>query len=234
MLVALSYYMLGYILVTDRAPWPAFAGVVSMIVLAQFIAKLDMSLSQGRQLAINVFLIAGPVFACIACYKWGQGKLGKVVSYTLAPAAFFSHGIMLLILTWSCQLQETRGAGKLPTAFKQILYLDVFGWISRKSADAEEDEISVPLMAPASTATVASGEVLAPTRAPNICANSPDLPRETCEVGYYAMDFLEPVAEGDEAEDEEVPTPGVRKRCGDPGLQAVVYDSNTGQNVPMR
>jgi hypothetical protein len=182
LIVCLCYYLLGYILVTDRAPWPAFAGIIVMIALSQIIAKLDMSLSQGRQLAVNIFIVAGPVFSCIACYHWGRGKAGRVVSDCLSPLAFFSHGILVLCLTWFVRLKETHGGGMLPVAFKHILFLDVFGWISRiRSCDSE------------------------------------------------SVSALQPPPAGQTPESADSGETGVRT-----GLQAVVYNSSVGHNVPKR
>jgi hypothetical protein len=247
MLVALSYFILGNDLVEDKAPWPAFTGVIIMIILSQTVAKLDMSLSQGKQLVINLCVVGGPFFACLACYHYGIGKWGRMVSKNLAPAAFFWHGLLILCLTWFSRLEETRGdCGLLPTAFKQILYLDVFGWVTRK---LPEDDLVRPLqlddesVPPASDGPVPSYVLAASlpermSRQESILSAHASL--EVPEVGYYAMDYMDATATDpqtvhESTDDNERSRTGEasvlshRIRSVDPALRARASLSNSFQ-----
>lgn len=261
LMLAMSYYILGYVLVQASAPWPAFAGVVALVGLAQIIAVLDMSIGKTQQFIITVLVVSGPSFACVACYHWNTqfqfGPAAMLVCSFLAPAAFLSHGALVLFLSYSCRLKETIGGGLLPTSFKKVLYLDVFGWTSRKTYDEQSGFVQpfhMPAQEPAAVGRTAS-KVLE-SIAGRLRSGSDEDPmkadlesnQESTDINHYALDYMEPPRKGrdlltggseggsdDEAE-VAVPLPSgtTTKQCvGNPALQAVSYDAGTGQSFPM-
>jgi len=225
LMLAMSYYILAYVLVQARAPCAAFAGVVSLIGLAQVLAALDMALPRAEQTMITLLIISGPFFACVACYHWGYqfGAFGSVIYKALAPAAFISHGLLVLVLCYSC---HPKGQGFLPTAFGRVLYLDVFGWTSRFSKDEESAEPPLPPALPVQ-------ELLAPSVVAEVV-------RKHAETGPNEIDpKLASILEGwhdsdEEAEGEVANVAGMaRKQVDTPALKTITYDPTTGHAFPV-
>jgi hypothetical protein len=263
LMLALSYYILGYVLVQTRSPGAAFAGVAALVGLTQVIAILDMTLPQAHRFIITCLTIAGPGFSCVACYQWGNqfGVVGERFARGLAPGAFLSHGMLVLFLSYSCRVRETRGGGLLPLAFNHLLYLDVFGWTSRWHKEEE------PAAAPALTSSSAGPEAPAQVPAnPVASAKSVASPRASAQedsspraephrdVNYYALEYLDiarqttvdpewllaGLPEGCEETDDEsdhvaasTTARTVERHTGGPALQTVSYDAETGQAMSV-
>lgn len=130
LILAMTYYILGYVLLQVGNVAAAFAGTIALLMLAQSIAHLDMDLTRTQRFMINTVLSVGPLVACISMYRWASGThLGRVTGQVLIPVAFVMHGTFVWLLTSFCKVQKQDGA-MLPTAFKSVLFLDVFGWIA--------------------------------------------------------------------------------------------------------
>merc|ERR1719253_960555 len=96
-------------------------------------------------------IIIGPGFACLATYHWSYqlGAAGASLSKMLAPLAFASHGVLVLFLAYTCDLKQTKSGAMVPLSFKNVLYLDVFGWIRDKeevATAAEQLPLAEPLL----------------------------------------------------------------------------------------
>mmetsp|Transcript_45571 Transcript_45571/g.132061 ORF Transcript_45571/g.132061 Transcript_45571/m.132061 type:complete len:934 (-) Transcript_45571:225-3026(-) len=136
LLLALSYYMLGYILVEVGCRTSATYGVVLLCVLAEAMAKLDMSLSIWQLRQIQFLLAFGPIMSLVASYRWTMHSWESYwFAETLIVASFLSHGILLALMIRFCVIKPQENGTMLPTAFRGVLYLDVFGWLKASQAE---------------------------------------------------------------------------------------------------
>mmetsp|Transcript_142855 Transcript_142855/g.247569 ORF Transcript_142855/g.247569 Transcript_142855/m.247569 type:complete len:903 (-) Transcript_142855:147-2855(-) len=125
---ALSYYVLGYVLISNHAVIAAWLAVVLFVAIACGLIRLDMSLTKGEWLLSCMCCIVGPFCMAIATRQWakiGDSALTKVLS----PIAYFSHLCWMLLLLHISKIDEQKGGVMLPIGFRSVMYLDVFGWI---------------------------------------------------------------------------------------------------------
>lgn len=140
LLLALTYYMLGYILVEAGCRTAATYGVVLLVVLAEALARLDMSLKVWQLRAIQFLLAYGPMMSCIAAYHWSLSNFESVrLAEGLVISAFVAHGILLALIVLFCRIQPQNNGTLLPLAFRSVLYLDVFGWVKQGGAADSAD-----------------------------------------------------------------------------------------------
>mmetsp|Transcript_7397 Transcript_7397/g.13721 ORF Transcript_7397/g.13721 Transcript_7397/m.13721 type:complete len:976 (+) Transcript_7397:128-3055(+) len=239
LMLAMSYFILGYVLIHIRAPFAAFGGVFILMGSAVAIANLDMSLPKEKQFVILGLLIAGPTLSCLATYHWGQtSELGEQIGRVLAPGAFFSHGLLVMLLTYFCRIRETTTGGMMPTAFRISLYLDIFGWLKEDFEEEEEEVTDGRLTRLMSTGSVASVGEMSRQTSPVLSetattAPSPEAVQESAiekdKVGYYAMDYMDSPSD-EEPQDAES---AVRRRAR-PALSSVAYDPASGLPIPTR
>lgn len=141
LLLALTYYMLGYILVEAGCRTAATYGVVLLVVLAEALARLDMSLKVWQLRAIQFLLAYGPMMSCIAAYHWSLSNFESVrLAEGLVISAFAAHGILLALIVVFCRIQPQNNGTLLPHAFRSVLYLDVFGWVKQGGAADSADK----------------------------------------------------------------------------------------------
>mmetsp|Transcript_25570 Transcript_25570/g.52481 ORF Transcript_25570/g.52481 Transcript_25570/m.52481 type:complete len:926 (+) Transcript_25570:132-2909(+) len=171
LILALTYYLLGYVSVQAGVKTAACFGVAVLTILSHTTAQLDMSLSRYQWWLLVTFLNAGPTLACIATFHWTapdksnafSSFIGANLAELLITIAFLSHGLQLALMLKLSQVQEQ---SMLPTAFRSVLYCDVFGWMTterfvkrasqsvlpsalraaRCTIDQEDDEVSKPAL----------------------------------------------------------------------------------------
>jgi len=135
LLLALTYYMLGYILVEAGCRTAATYGVILLVVLAEALARLDMSLKVWQLRTIQFLLAYGPMISCIAAYHWSLSNFESArLAEGLVISAFAAHGILLGLIVMFCRIQPQNNGTLLPHAFRSVLYLDVFGWVKQTGA----------------------------------------------------------------------------------------------------
>lgn len=135
LMLAMSYFILGYVMCQVQCPAAAFAAVLCLIGTMEVVARIDLTLPTGQQRVIQFLLAFGPVVSCIAAYEWGLGyDATERIAQGLAPLAFLSHGVVLALMTFFLRVAEQQNGAMLPLAFQGVLYLDVFGWIHEKGS----------------------------------------------------------------------------------------------------
>lgn len=138
LMLAISYYILGYACIEVKAPMAGFGGVLILMGGALILAFLDLSLPPGQRNLIFGLLLIGPIISCLAAWNAARGtEVSKRVAECLAPVAFFAHGIVIALLAMVLRVREQENGAMLPLAYQGVLYLDVFGWVSHKSAVEE-------------------------------------------------------------------------------------------------
>lgn len=130
LLLAMSYYILGYILVEVGCRTAATYGVILLTVMADTIMRLDMSLKDWQLRAMRLLLVLGPTMSCLAAYHWSSGSyVGIRTAEGYIVVSFLSHGLYLGLMTMLCRIKQQDNGTMLPVAFRSVLYLDVFGWL---------------------------------------------------------------------------------------------------------
>lgn len=149
LMLAMSYYILGYAMLQVQAPVAAIAGVIILMGCSEIIARIDLTLPVWDQRLITALLVFGPTVACLASYHYVQNQdMTTRIAECLAPVAFISHGIVIALMTLVLSVREQENGAMLPLAFQGVLYLDVFGWVSHKRARDAHDPEKLPLRSP--------------------------------------------------------------------------------------
>eukprot|EP00927_Polykrikos_kofoidii_P008242 TRINITY_DN13415_c0_g1_i1.p1 TRINITY_DN13415_c0_g1~~TRINITY_DN13415_c0_g1_i1.p1 ORF type:complete len:1016 (-),score=143.05 TRINITY_DN13415_c0_g1_i1:106-3153(-) len=137
LLLAMSYYVLGYVLVQDGCRSAATYGVILLTSMAVSITKMDMTLPAWESIGLQLLLFFVPTMSCVATYHWSTNSpFGLRVAEMLIVIAFFSHSVFLGLMTMFARITPQENGTLLPVAFRSVLYLDAFGW-SRNSHDLE-------------------------------------------------------------------------------------------------
>jgi len=256
LLLAMSYFIIGYVRVQVNAPVVAFAAMATLVCMSEVIAHIDLTLRVKEQRVIQVLLILGPAVSCAAAFDWEEEQDGLANNFDegLACIAFFSHGLVLALMTLFLRVVEQENGAMLPLAFQGVLYLDPFGWIRQSDelpprsakgtildADQDLDPIEEEELGP-------TEEELEAQRAKvhdhAIQWHREELKRNKSKgvedtLSFYAMDYVGPCArEKDRAEEQELEASHIgehmdKRRVSKPSAAAVRYDDG-GIGVPMR
>mmetsp|Transcript_67341 Transcript_67341/g.161457 ORF Transcript_67341/g.161457 Transcript_67341/m.161457 type:complete len:922 (-) Transcript_67341:110-2875(-) len=141
LLLAIAYYLLGYIFVEVGVRSSAFLGVAVLVIMQEALTRLDMSLSAWQLHIVQFLLFVGPLFTCLASYFWSRGTdRGLDIAGGLIPFAFLCHGLYILTMTRMCRIQEQSNGAMLPMALGSVLFLDVFGHMKSEDIDSEDSE----------------------------------------------------------------------------------------------
>mmetsp|Transcript_4006 Transcript_4006/g.9335 ORF Transcript_4006/g.9335 Transcript_4006/m.9335 type:complete len:956 (-) Transcript_4006:123-2990(-) len=131
LLLAMSYYVLGYVLVEVGCRTAACYGVILLTAMAEMMVRLDMSLSLWELRIVQLVLAFGPTMSCLAAFHWArQSQMGVSAAQSMVSVAFVAHGLYMGIMAKLCRIKQQDNGTMLPTAFRSVLYLDVFGWLS--------------------------------------------------------------------------------------------------------
>lgn len=126
LLMAMNYYMLGYLLVQVECKTAAVFGVILFTMMANTIVKLDMTLAPMQLRLVQFLLVFGPVCACASALLWADFE--NHAAEFVVPIAFISHGLYFALVAAFCRIRIAENGAWLPVAFRSVLYLDVFSW----------------------------------------------------------------------------------------------------------
>mmetsp|Transcript_130038 Transcript_130038/g.404506 ORF Transcript_130038/g.404506 Transcript_130038/m.404506 type:complete len:806 (+) Transcript_130038:429-2846(+) len=246
LMLAMSYYILGYALTQVHAPIPAFAGVIVLMCAAEVVAQIDLTLPVVQQRLIQILLAVGPGISCLAGWHWShKHELALRIAECLAPVAFFAHGIVIALLAMILRVREQENGAMLPLAFQGVLYLDVFGWVPHSVATPMSGgPDTAARAAPSRLSTLtASLDAWRPGRRLSSLSSSRNLrtvQEEPGDVGWYAIDYLDEAPGGgkrpvSQAEDGELDVESGNGTAGHamPAVDCVVYGDD-GRPVPTR
>mmetsp|Transcript_16720 Transcript_16720/g.35488 ORF Transcript_16720/g.35488 Transcript_16720/m.35488 type:complete len:907 (-) Transcript_16720:136-2856(-) len=138
LVTALAYYVLGYVLISNHAVVAAWLVVLLFMAILAALIRLDMSLTTFEYRVAVILVISGPVLMAVACEQWTRhtARLGPWV--WLTPIAFAMHALWLTFLLYISKVSEQQGGAYLPTGFRSVMYIDVFGWIKRHQAQLQQ------------------------------------------------------------------------------------------------
>lgn len=151
LITAMAYYVLAYVLIANRAVIAAFLAVGLFMAIAAALIRLDMSLTAMEYRTAVVLVVSGPALTAFGCERWLRDKNHADADLeidAMMPLVYVFHATWLLFLLYISKVREQNGGALLPTGFRSVMYIDVFGWI--KKADRgnrittdDEDESAI-------------------------------------------------------------------------------------------
>lgn len=138
----LSYYVVGYVLMMHHAVVAAWLACLLFISMSWAVFRIDMSLTVGEYFAAW-FLKSVPPLLILTCATLWVMDRGALAIQILAPTAYLVQTGWFLFLMRICKVVEQKNGVMLPTGYRAILYIDVFGWIKRPvgaSAASQQDD----------------------------------------------------------------------------------------------
>jgi hypothetical protein len=139
LITALSYYVLGYVLISNHAIIASWLAVVLFMAIACALIRLDMSLTAWEYRGCVFLVVCGPVSLAICSRDWALHGTDLLVKI-LVPIAYLSQTLWLSFIINITNVKEFKVSSRsnaneeesgvrLPTGFRSVLYIDVFGWI---------------------------------------------------------------------------------------------------------
>eukprot|EP00446_Apocalathium_sp_SHHI-4_P037963 CAMPEP_0177304086 /NCGR_PEP_ID=MMETSP0368-20130122/6473_1 /TAXON_ID=447022 ORGANISM="Scrippsiella hangoei-like, Strain SHHI-4" /NCGR_SAMPLE_ID=MMETSP0368 /ASSEMBLY_ACC=CAM_ASM_000363 /LENGTH=964 /DNA_ID=CAMNT_0018762665 /DNA_START=115 /DNA_END=3005 /DNA_ORIENTATION=+ len=130
---ALSYYIIGYVILQDGSPWAAFCTMACFLSVASTLLKLDVSMTAREFRIARFFLCGGPGLACVAVVDWATYDDVLIqAAIVVLPLCFSFHGLFLLYFFRVIRAASRPGGAVLPTSFRSVTYLDIYGWLRRR------------------------------------------------------------------------------------------------------
>lgn len=143
LLHAVSYEILMLLMAESRKKCSTICCVVLFTACAWVLAKLDVCLSR-KSLCIMAFLLVAPPLVATICLclleelrRNGQGpsNVRKMVHDILVPLVYSLHFAWFCFIVRIAKAEEVDNKVKLPTKFRSVLYLDVFGWLQEEPSE---------------------------------------------------------------------------------------------------
>eukprot|EP00418_Pyrodinium_bahamense_P012649 CAMPEP_0179110178 /NCGR_PEP_ID=MMETSP0796-20121207/51410_1 /TAXON_ID=73915 /ORGANISM="Pyrodinium bahamense, Strain pbaha01" /LENGTH=510 /DNA_ID=CAMNT_0020808309 /DNA_START=150 /DNA_END=1678 /DNA_ORIENTATION=+ len=147
---ATAYYAIGLLVVEMHAPWPALGSSLLLPALAWLLIRLDIYFGSYLMVLGALALMFGPLLAWVATTlvvlpsHWSS--LLRNVHIVLVPVNFLLHVALIASIVFVASADRSADRSiALPTRFRTVLYLDVFGWLggpqtaSHAGAERSED-----------------------------------------------------------------------------------------------
>eukprot|EP00929_Paragymnodinium_shiwhaense_P033730 TRINITY_DN18467_c0_g1_i1.p1 TRINITY_DN18467_c0_g1~~TRINITY_DN18467_c0_g1_i1.p1 ORF type:complete len:1078 (-),score=243.48 TRINITY_DN18467_c0_g1_i1:101-3334(-) len=131
LLQALGYFSMCVLIAENHAPGAALSCVALFAMGQWLLIRLDLYLSPNTLRIAGVLLLLPPllsVYSIVAEKKY-EPEWEKTIEWATIPAAFFMHIVWILFMIYAAQADTIDGCS-LPTKFRSVLYLDVYGWLS--------------------------------------------------------------------------------------------------------
>eukprot|EP00930_Biecheleria_cincta_P087527 TRINITY_DN7674_c0_g3_i1.p1 TRINITY_DN7674_c0_g3~~TRINITY_DN7674_c0_g3_i1.p1 ORF type:complete len:911 (+),score=164.67 TRINITY_DN7674_c0_g3_i1:121-2853(+) len=166
LIMGLSYYVIAYVLISNKAVIASFLVVLLFMVIATALIRLDMSLTSFEFQAAAALNFAGPCITALAAQQWRLHTVrGYEMVHLLAPLPYACSAGWLMLLLYIAKVGEQEGGAMLPTGYRSVMYIDVFGWIKRQQKPSDlipsaANSTSVPARVPSlpsATAGVVNG-----------------------------------------------------------------------------
>eukprot|EP00929_Paragymnodinium_shiwhaense_P013322 TRINITY_DN121186_c0_g1_i1.p1 TRINITY_DN121186_c0_g1~~TRINITY_DN121186_c0_g1_i1.p1 ORF type:complete len:1034 (+),score=246.27 TRINITY_DN121186_c0_g1_i1:167-3268(+) len=136
---AMAYYSIGLFVVSHSAPWPALACVFALFTLEALIMRLDLYFKRRTFVIGSLFLLTGPLLTLLGTTFLCSELPGnfRQLHVVLIPVVFLIQASLIFFIASAAARAEQVGADSshliLPTRFRAVLYLDVFGWLGDPS-----------------------------------------------------------------------------------------------------
>mmetsp|Transcript_119169 Transcript_119169/g.344714 ORF Transcript_119169/g.344714 Transcript_119169/m.344714 type:complete len:958 (+) Transcript_119169:50-2923(+) len=137
LLYALAFYALGYVVVQDGVVMPAASVVAICAGISSMMLHVDFAMTLCERV-IGVFLtVSGLAAGSCSVFLWIRdgAKADGTLSLVL-PVTYIANLFWLLNSLRACNITEDPTTGVvLPLKLRAVLYLDVFGWLSKSPAE---------------------------------------------------------------------------------------------------
>lgn len=138
LLHALAYYLVGLLVVELTSPWPGFGCSLALPFMAWLLIRLDLLFGKNSLVLGTLVLVMGPLLAMVGSMLLKSAASGHspfsgidlVVHLVLVPVTFILHILLIVAIGYVARAEHVQdGSLALPTQFRTVLYLDVFGWL---------------------------------------------------------------------------------------------------------
>ena len=143
LLHALAYYTVGLLVLEMHAPWAGLAASMVLPMLSWLLIRLDLYFASTVRMLGALALMLGPLLALVAATLTRLNVMW-VTRFCLVAVIFAMHALLIVCVAHVARAEHVseRGAA-LPTRFRSVLYLDVFGWVQAPDDQpAEESRVS--------------------------------------------------------------------------------------------
>mmetsp|Transcript_43605 Transcript_43605/g.79452 ORF Transcript_43605/g.79452 Transcript_43605/m.79452 type:complete len:887 (+) Transcript_43605:84-2744(+) len=155
---AFAYYTVTFVSIRLNTALAGIGTAVALAALAWFLTNLDLSIKSCTLLVGAILLMSGPLVTAVALNLWLEGF--QQVNRVMRVFIFIQHWVLIICVAYVArgeQLDRTKslqgnpagGRVALPTRFRTVLYLDVFGWIDDPGSalvkvDRSEKKVPAP------------------------------------------------------------------------------------------
>lgn len=140
---SMCYYCLGVMLAELlMSGIAAFFCIIVFAYSAFLILRLDLIVARRTLILIGALQIAAPLLTCVCL--WGAkvgdhfGDIPRNLE-NFVPLTFVLNMLWILVVIYLARGVSTNGSANavaLPSKFRSVLYLDVFGWLSDEGSGA--------------------------------------------------------------------------------------------------
>lgn len=133
LIMGLSYYVIAWVLVSNKDVAAALFVILVFMVVACSLISLDMSLTALEYRTTCALVSAGPLFAFFGAQQWRlMTTNGFRNSHAFAPLPYATTAAWLMLLLYISKVGKVHeGKSALPTGFRSVMYIDIFGWVQR-------------------------------------------------------------------------------------------------------
>lgn len=141
LLHAICYYCMGMLVAAGDVVWPAVSSTILFVGCGWILTRLDLYLSRRRVVAAGVLLATPPLLGTISItcerghYAFMRNKFYMELWKYLMPIAYTLHLLWIIFTIWVAKANYLNQVA-LPTKFRSVLYLDVFGWLTDAGQDS--------------------------------------------------------------------------------------------------
>lgn len=206
--IGMAYYVIGYVLIANRDFVAAWLAVILFVAISWALLRIDMSLSTTEYFTSLALLLCGPICTLSSATCWVMDAAPLVIKI-LMPIGYLSHIGWLFHMLHLCKVTEQKNGVMLPTGYRAVLYIDVFGWIRRGVQGAAAERTSadrvpepgtndLPGAGPAMQSIRYEGGKPVPMRVEELAgANSPIHPSQISKAAFAPSTFCPPVKGAD-------------------------------------
>lgn len=136
LIIALAYYVIGYVLVECNSVAAASIAMLLFLSIAAALIRLDMSLTSLEFCTSIILLSTGPILSIYVAYTWSMhaASFQEDIPKIAVPLIYIASSLWLTFVLYISKVVEQPGGSFLPTGFRSVMYIDVFGWIRRTSS----------------------------------------------------------------------------------------------------
>eukprot|EP00927_Polykrikos_kofoidii_P077242 TRINITY_DN74201_c0_g1_i1.p1 TRINITY_DN74201_c0_g1~~TRINITY_DN74201_c0_g1_i1.p1 ORF type:complete len:1048 (-),score=179.84 TRINITY_DN74201_c0_g1_i1:31-3174(-) len=135
---AMAYFLLGHFVTDLGSIWASAATTLILLATAFLIIRLDVFFRRRAYVTGSIILVMGPTLSficiCAANSDFKHDSMRHTIENMLVPVIFITHALLILVVGYVAGAKTVGDSVALPTRFRAVLYLDVFGWVEQEPA----------------------------------------------------------------------------------------------------